>query len=90
MPTTEMRFFWIKSDGRVQELSWEEYRDIYIKDWTNPIHKRLLARCDQKWITLIKGKNVITAPIKALDQITQLVIFNIQVSPNQQNKQGED
>ena len=89
MPATEVRFFWIKSDGRVQELSWEEYKEFCMKDWKNPKYRRLLARCDKKYITLTKGKNVIIVPTKALDQITQLVIFDIQVSPNQQNKQGE-
>jgi len=26
------RFFWVKSDGTVQELSWEEYRELALSN----------------------------------------------------------
>ena len=69
MPTTKLRYFWIKSDGRVQELSWEQYKELCLKDLGNPKYRKLLAICSKKYITLIKGTNVITIPTKTLDQI---------------------
>ena len=64
-----MKCFWLKRDGRVQELTWEQYKDLYINEMKSKKIRRLLIRCDGKYMVITHGRNVVTIPTKSLLEI---------------------
>jgi hypothetical protein len=64
-----MRFFWVKSDGRVQELTWEQYKDLYMNEMRSTKIKRILIRCDNKTMVITHGRNVVVVPTQSIKQI---------------------
>jgi len=64
-----MRFFWVKSDGRVQELTWEQYKDLYMNEMRSTKIKRILIRCDNKTMVITHGRNVVVVPTQPIKQI---------------------
>jgi hypothetical protein len=66
----ELKCFWLKCDGRVQELTWEQYKDLYMNEMKSKKIRRLLIRCeDGKYMIITHGRNVVTVPIQQLKQI---------------------
>jgi hypothetical protein len=64
----ELKCFWLKCDGRVQELTWEQYKDLYMNEMKSKKIRRLI-RCDGKYMVITHGRNVVTVPIQQLKQI---------------------
>lgn len=65
-----MKCFWVKCDGRVQELTWEQYKDLYMNEMKSKKVRRLLIRCDDgKYMVITHGRNVVTIPTKSLLEI---------------------
>jgi hypothetical protein len=66
----ELKCFWVKCDGRVQELTWEQYKDLYMNEMKSKKVRRLLIRCeDGKYMVITHGRNVVTIPTKSLLEI---------------------
>ena len=65
----ELKCFWLKRDGRVQELTWEQYKDLYMNEMKSKKIRRLLIRCDGKYMVITHGRNVVTIPTKSLLEI---------------------
>jgi hypothetical protein len=66
----ELKCFWLKCDGRVQELTWEQYKDLYMNEMKSKKIRRLLIRCDDgKYMVITHGRNVVTIPTKSLLEI---------------------
>jgi len=66
----ELKCFWVKCDGRVQELTWEQYKDLYMNEMKSKKVRRLLIRCDDgKYMVITHGRNVVTIPTKSLLEI---------------------
>jgi len=67
----ELKCFWVKCDGRVQELTWEQYKDLYMNEMKSKKVRRLLVRCDDdgKYMVITHGRNVVTIPTKSLLEI---------------------
>jgi hypothetical protein len=65
---TELRCFWVKCDGRVQELTWEQYKDLYMNE-TSKKTRHLLVRYDGKYMIITHGRNVVTMPAKGILEI---------------------
>jgi len=65
----ELKCFWLKCDGRVQELTWEQYKDLYMNEMKSKKIRRLLIRCDGKYMVITHGRNVVTIPTKSLLEI---------------------
>jgi hypothetical protein len=64
-----MRLFWVKSNGRVQELTWEQYKDLYMNEMRSTKIKRILIRCDNKTMVITHGRNVVVVPTQSIKQI---------------------
>jgi len=65
-----LKCFWVKCDGRVQELTWEQYKDLYMNEMKSKKVRRLLIRCDDgKYMVITHGRNVVTIPTKSLLEI---------------------
>jgi len=64
-----LKCFWLKRDGRVQELTWEQYKDLYMNEMKSKKIRRLLIRCDGKYMVITHGRNVVTIPTKSLLEI---------------------
>jgi hypothetical protein len=64
-----MRLFWVKSNGRVQELTWEQYKDLYMNEARSTKIKRILIRCDNKTMIITHGRNVVVTPTQSIKQI---------------------
>jgi len=64
-----MRLFWVKSNGRVQELTWEQYKDLYMNEMRSTKIKRILIRCDNKTMIITHGRNVVVVPTQSIKQI---------------------
>ena len=65
-----LKCFWVKCDGRVQELSWEQYRNLCMNEMKSTKIRRLLVRChNSKYMVITHGRNVVIIPTKSMLQI---------------------
>ena len=61
------RYFWIKSNGQIKELTWEQYREMLVAQFRR--HRNLLIKLERSHITATHGEDTIIIPLKQLLQI---------------------
>ena len=67
------RYFWVKSDGTVQEISWEKYRDLALSNLMRRSSRfYFLVAVIGKGINFLK-KNSVYVKISSLEQIMQAI-----------------
>ena len=71
--TVTDRFFWVKSDGTVQEISWEEYRELALSNLRRRSSRfHLLVAVVGKGINFFK-KDSVYVKLSILEQILQAI-----------------
>jgi hypothetical protein len=73
MKMVESRFFWIKSNGEVEELEWEQYKKMAITQNMKPSYRRLLVKVESNHIAFDYAGHFIYVPRKPLEQILKIV-----------------
>lgn len=68
----ETRYFWCRSDGKtVEEISWEEWRNIVRKQLQKETNTKLLVRVHPSEVFLIKGNQSFWIPRTQLEKTLQ-------------------
>jgi hypothetical protein len=67
------RYFWVKTNGSVQEVDWKKFRELQDKSLSHPAYNHRLVILEPNWIGFLQGIHYISFPRKALEHLFQEV-----------------
>ena len=66
------RFFWLKTDGRIEELSGPRWEELTFMGW-GAKHTKLLAFCGRSRVTFWKGKYCFEIGKEQLKKLAEMI-----------------